>query len=277
MSHPYRKTPRSFTLAASSVVLAMAMGCTEEVASVSFIDVRAEEIGSSRAVIRFQTSRPTSCEVEYGTERDALTLRATDPSMDDDELDIDHEVALEDLQPDTTYFYRGYTVDADGQVFRSAIESFVTLASGVDADLRNVALLEEGAAVVQVSSNFGGAENDETWGANAAFDGLMSTEWATNGDGDDASVTIDLGQPRTLSAFGFRSRKMADGSSIIRSVQLIVDENTILGPYETPDPDGFYRFEIDPQVEATLVRIEAVTTSGGNSGAKEIQLFVPSN
>lgn len=274
MNHRLRCSPR---LVAAASVLILAAGCTEDLEPLEFTDIRAEEIGSSRAVIRFQTSRPTTCEVEYGTERDALTERATDPDMDDDELDVDHEVALEDLLAETTYYYRGYAVDQDGQISRSSISSFTTLASDVDAGLVNVALLESGAVVEQVSSNFGGAQNDETWGANAAFDGLMDTEWATSGDGDDAYVTIDLGQVRTLSAFGFRSRQMNDGTSIIESVQIIVDETITLGPFDTPDPTEVYQFDIEPALEATVVRIEAVTTTGGNSGAKEVQLFVRSD
>ncbi|MBW2628499.1 MAG: hypothetical protein JRE45_12830, partial [Deltaproteobacteria bacterium] len=47
---------------------------------------------------------------------------------------------------------------------------------------------------------------------------------------------------------------------------------TMMGPFETPDPDQRYIFEIAP-IRAQRVRVEAVTTTGGNSGVKEIELF----
>ncbi|MBW2686830.1 MAG: hypothetical protein JRE19_13075, partial [Deltaproteobacteria bacterium] len=77
---------------------------------------------------------------------------------------------------------------------------------------------------------------------------------------------------RDIEAFGFRSRKMTDGTSIITSVQIIFDGDTMMGPFATPDPDQRYTFEIAP-TRAQRVRVEAVTTTGGNSGVKEIEFF----
>jgi hypothetical protein len=63
-----------------------------------------------------------------------------------------------------------------------------------------------GAQVTAVSSNFGGAASGQAWGADHAFDGQMSTEWSSRGDGDDAFVEIDLGRPRKLTAFALVGR-----------------------------------------------------------------------
>lgn len=236
---------------------------------VRFSELRAEEVTSSRAVIRFTTSRPTSCEVEYGLANSRLDGRATDPSMVGEELLTTHAVPLEDLLAETTYFYRGFVVDSAGGEFRSAVESFTTLADS-DPMLTNHAL---GATISDVSSNFGSGTNDSTWGANNAIDGKMDTEWATQGDGDGAYIVIDLGQPRTLTRLGVRSRKMTDGTSIVKSVELTIDGGAPLGPFVTPNPDEAYGFELDPSVTGQVIRVDAVTTTGGNTGLKEIELL----
>ena len=69
-------------------------------------------------------------------------------------------------------------------------------------------------------------------------------------------------------------REMPDGSSIILAVRLIFEPGTIeRGPFSTPDPAEFYRFEFNESIVVRSVLIEAVETTGGNSGAKEIQFF----
>jgi hypothetical protein len=240
---------------------------------VEILELRVEEITSTRAVVRFATSAPTTCEAEYGTAPNALNQSAFDPSMGGTLFAIDHNVPIEDLTPGTTYYYRARASTADERTFLSGIQEFTTLAAPALTSV-NVALITTGSQVTQVSSNFGGASNDATWGANNAFDGLMSTEWATNGDGDGASVSLDFGSERTIEGFGFRSREMPDGSSIILAVRLIFEPGTIeRGPFSTPDPAEFYRFEFNESIVVRSVLIEAVETTGGNSGAKEIQFF----
>ena len=241
---------------------------------VEILELRAEEIAATRAVIRFATSAPTTCEAEYGIAANALNQSAFDPSMTGALFAIDHNVPIEDLMPGTTYYYRAKASTEDERTFFSGVKEFTTLAAAALSSV-NIALITTGSQVVDVSSNFGGASNDATWGANNAFDGLMTTEWATNGDGDAASVSLDFGNERTLSGFGFRSREMPDGSSIILAVRLIFEPGTVeLGPFPTPSPAEFYRFEFEESIVARSVRIEAVETTGGNSGAREIQFFV---
>ena len=46
-----------------------------------------------------------------------------------------------------------------------------------------------------------------------------------------------------------------------------------MGPFDTPDPDQLYTFTFTSSVTARSARIEAVQTTGGNTGAKEIQFF----
>jgi len=90
-------------------------------------------------------------------------------------------------------------------------------------------------------------------------------------------VTLDLGQVRSLVQVAYRSRRMTDGSSIVNKFQLLVVDDSanpfVLGPYETPDPSQLYTFDVNPPVNVERIRFEALETTGGNTGAKEIQLF----
>ncbi len=243
--------------------------------AIEFSDLRVEEIAADRAVVRFDTSVPSSCEVEYGPAMDQLNGTATDPDMEPGQLALDHDVPLEDLDPETTYYLRAVATDGDGQTaYSNTIQFATTAADDPTAGLTNVALLAQGTTVVAVSSNFGGGDNDSTWGVHRALDGLMNTEWATAGDGDDAFVSLDFGQTRTLSHFAYRSRMMNDGTSIVTRVQLLVDGQVVLGPVDTPEHQERYVFEFDPALETREIRFEAVETTSGNTGAKEIQLFI---
>ena len=141
--------------------------------------------------------------------------------------------------------------------------------------LTNFAALDQGSTVPAVSSNFGDAANNATWGADNAIDGRMSTEWATSGDGDDAWIDVDFGQHRQITRVEFRSRVMPDGTSIILSLQIRFDDGPAFGPFSTPDPDVLYEFDLESSVIARRVLVEAMTTTGGNTGAHEIRLLGP--
>ena len=256
--------------------------------SVEFTDLRAERITATSAMVRFNTSRLTTCEAQYGVVESALDRVSTDPMMGTARA-LEHNVPLEGLAPGTTYYYRARATDEEGDTFLSDLGQFTTLSldeipepgSLVDpAGLVNVATLASGSSVISVSSNFGGGSIASVWGANSAFDGDMASEWATNGDGDDAFIEVDFGRERTITRFGFRSRKMADGSSVITSLRLLISTDAastalVKGPFETPDPDQTYLYDFAAPVTARRIRLEAVTTTGGNTGAKEIQFFGP--
>jgi len=241
----------------------------------AFVNLRAEDVSGTRAVIRFGTSRPTTCEAEYGLEQASLDRSATDPTMGPELYALDHEVPLEDLLPSTRYYYRARATDEQGATFRSEILQFVTDAAPVVSALTNFATLDQGSTIAAVSSNFGGAANNATWGADNAIDGRMATEWATNGDGDEAWIDVDFGQQRQITRVEFRSRVMPDSTSIILSVQLRFDGGPALGPFSTPDPDVLYEFDLETAVIARRVLVEAMTTTGGNTGAREIRLLGP--
>jgi len=66
---------------------------------------------------------------------------------------------------------------------------------------------------------------------------------------------------------------MTDGTSIIERVRLVFADGSMLGPYNTPDPDQVYRFDFPAPVDTSTVRLEAVMTTGGNTGIKELELY----
>ncbi len=175
-------------------------GCDDDRSSgadggdVAFINLRAEDVSSTRAVIRFGTIRPTTCETEFGQDAAALDRSATDPTMGPELYALDHQVPLEDLLPATQYYYRARATDEQGVIFRSAIQQFVT----------------EDAPVAPMLTNF-------------------------------ASL----------------------------------DQGSVLAPYSTPDPDVLYGFDLETAISARRVFVEAVTTTGGNTGAREIRLLGP--
>lgn len=253
------------------------LGCGGEQGTTELSELRVEEIGSNRAVVRFETTQPTSGEVAFGTSKNELDQTGTDIAMYLGDLSFTHEVPLEDLEPDTKYYWRLEAVDRDDVALRSDLDSFTTDEPDPDAEPEpegdNVALLSAGAEVFEVSSNWGGGDDDSAYGANHAFDGKLASEWASDGDADEAWIELEFGELRTITSWAFRSRHMADGTGIIHKVELAFDGDTERGPFEVPDPAQRYVFPIEPPVEASRVRIKAVETSGGNTGAREISFY----
>jgi hypothetical protein len=180
-------------------------------ARLEFTNLRIEELGPYRAVLRFTTSRDTTCEAEFGVTSANLDRTATDPNMDPGTYLTEHEVPLEDLTPKTKHYVVARAEDEMGEVFRSAVVEFTTTAGAAVDSLVNVAAAAQGSTVSAVSSNFGLGANDSTWGANKAFDGQMATEWATNGDGDGAFVEVDLGQSRSFTPGSRRALRVRSG------------------------------------------------------------------
>jgi hypothetical protein len=236
-------------------------------APMAFSNVRVEAIGAERAEVLFDTSRATACDVVFGEKADAMDKTATDPAMAPGSMSMIHKVPLEGLKPKTTYFYR-----ARAGGLMAPVAQFTTL-EGSNVGGVNVALESKGTSVAGVSSNYGGGDPHSSFGAYKAIDGDLATEWSSNGDGDAAWLELDLGQVRSLTKLGFRSRSMLDGSSIIQKLRLVFDGGaSTQGPFDTPDPNVRYVIDLAP-VQARKVRVEAVKTSGGNSGAREIELY----
>ena len=134
-----------------------------------------------------------------------------------------------------------------------------------------LSILEQGAAITEVSSNYRGAANDQHWGVNEAFDNDTRSEWSSDGDGDDAFFEIDLGGPAHVKAVELWSRTTPDGSGQIYSFTLTADDGTVLGPFLIPDVHQAHMFEID--LETATLRFDVGDSSGGNTGLVEFRVL----
>ena len=141
-------------------------------------------------------------------------------------------------------------------------------APGIEGE--NLALLENGASVVSVSSNYQDRPNDSAFGANNALDGDPATEWSSNGDGDEAWIEIELPEEMQVRTIGFWTRTMGESAQVF-SVRVVTDRDEIYGPFELGDAASVYYFDTD--FTAQRLRFEAVDTSSGNTGAIEIEVY----
>lgn len=235
----------------------------EEVAPFEEIAVSGPHVEPDRsgeaAVLTVETSIDAICAVSYGI-GDPVGDIATDTQMEP-EGHSEHRVTLSGLRPGTQYSYRLQGVGSDGRLYRSEVLTFSTPEAPRSAIGRNLA---EGAEILEVSSEF-----SSSFAAANAVDGDVGTEWSTAGDGDDAFVTIDLGTEAEVDAVLFRTRRMSDGSAITRTFTVTIDEDETLGPFAAgPEP-------VDVSFRGRVLRFDVEESSGGNTGAVEIEVYEP--
>ena len=134
----------------------------------------------------------------------------------------------------------------------------------------NLALLANGARVSAVSSKFDGGSDSSMFGATQAIDGDIRTEWSTDGDGTAAWIEIELPQRTHVHGLGFWTRTMGT-SAEIQSFRVITDSGEIFGPFQLSGPEAIQY--VDTDFVAIRLRFEAVETTGGNTGAIEIEVY----
>jgi hypothetical protein len=258
--------------ATSMSVPEVSTGVTSEIQSLE--DVTAGEppqivdITDADAVLIFESSIPLACSVVYGTTPDYGQI-AVDQDMNGG-AHTDHHPLLLGLEPDSEYHYRVQGTAADGTLYVGEDGTFRTLPAQETTEV-NLASLQAGARVVAASSNFGGAANDGTWGANSAIDGNRGTAWSSNGDGNDAFIEIELAEPAQVYAVEVWTRSMSDGTAQVLAFTLTTDRGDVLGPFELADAAEPYRFDID--VVTHSLRLDVVDSSGGNTGLVEFAVY----
>ena len=229
---------------------------------------RIADLSDQDGTLLFVSSVPLACSVVYGETPDFGHV-----SVDQDMAGgahTDHHPALSGLKPDTLYYYRVQGTATDGTLYASAVMTFRTSKQAAAGPV-NLASLEEGAQIVAVSSNYGGAANDGSWGANSAIDGQRTTAWSTNGDGDAGFVEIALAREARLGAVEVWTRTMSNNTAQIYRFTLTTDSGEVLGPFELPDASKPYRFAVD--VTAKSLRLDVVASNGGNVGLVEFAAY----
>jgi len=227
------------------------------------------ELDDSAATFSFDTTLATLSSTAYGKTANfgsSIRMSSAEPSLN-------HRMDLLALTPNTTYHHNTIVVDQQGEIYPPFIGSFKTLENDEESQPKqnNVALLSLGASIHAVSSNWNNGGNSSAFGANNTIDGDPSSEWSSNGDGNDAFIEIDLGQIYSISSIGFWTRKMTDSAKISQFEVFDVDDNS-LGIFTLPDAKQRYIFDI-PTGNHQFLRFEAVSSNGGNTGAKSIEIY----
>jgi hypothetical protein len=235
----------------------------------SELSFESDSLDPGRGIFRVTTTEPAICSITWG-ETEAMGNQNNSLSMNGTGI-IQHDVILPGAMPGETYYFRLQGSTADGQLFQSELGTFTLpepeapVGGGSVDHGENLAL---GASVVEVSSEF-----SASFAASRALDGDLSTEWSTRGDGDDGFVVIDLGSVMNIGGVAFVTRSMADGSAITDQFTVSVDGGERLGPFRagTSADHGFVALGANGRV----LRFDIASSTGGNTGAVEIQVFGP--
>jgi hypothetical protein len=215
--------------------------------------------GGQQATLTVRTKRPLACKVLYGTDANTSEGSAVEKPAS---ARLRHRITIGGLAPRTQYFYRVQGADSNGRKHYSKVLTFYTAGpEGLRTPGKNVAV---GAKVTGVSSQLSLISR----GANAV-DGDQQTEWVSKGDGDKAWISIDLGRVVQLGGVGFRTRSLGDGTAIIRSITVTGDDGKAHGPYRL----GMGVTVINLKLTTRMLRFDAVSTTGGNTGAIEIEAY----
>ena len=223
---------------------------------------------------------------------------STDPTIDlsrteTTEVESDPELGLSGLDSNTDYTVAGCFIDTNAEVCcaRPIPLGFTTSADMDNSDEKseeecyddNAALLDAGASVVDVSSNYGNGDMDSSFGGNKAIDGRSASAWSSFGDGDDAYILVKLAQAQPLAGVGVWSREMV-GSSQIASFSLTLSNSmgpdrciTFLGPYDLPDTKSLYKFNLSKELDNGKIydeiRLDVDTSNGGNTGLRTLEVY----
>ena len=239
-----------------------------------------EHLGEGAAVLRVETTIDVICSVVYGEDQ-RYGSQSTDVDMLGGLPHAQHGAPLRGLLTDTLYHFRLQGAAPDGALYISEDLTFRTpLApepeeepaqereeASASAPGLNLASSASGARVIALSSTFA---NDPRWAGENAIDGDPLTEWASDGDGDDAFITIALRDAAQLSAIGLWTRSMG-ATAQIQHFQVITESGTVLGPFEVVGADALQTYPIS--VRAQRLRFEVVASSGGNTGLVELAVF----
>lgn len=231
-------------------------------------DVQVFDVTDTTARVNFVGTIPLACYLVYGTDEN-FGFVTNDPDMAQAAI-IDHNPVLLDLEPDTEYVFRMQGIGEDGVIYVSELYRFRTLPTS-EVSSENLLSPENGAVVIEVSSNFGNQPNDGRWGILNAFDGNPATEWSSNGDGDDAYFVVELSGEHRIHTIEYRTRAMNDGTAITEAFTITTDSGEVYGPFEVEAYTDLTTFEVD--FVAKTLRYDVERSTGGNTGIIDIAVY----
>ena len=231
----------------------------------------ADAVDPTNGIFRVETTEPMICAIVWG-ETEALGRFNNSLSMNGTGI-TDHDVRLPGAEAGRAYHFVVQGTTADGTLYRSAPGTFTIPAADVAPPSEGPAIdvggnLATDAVVVDTSSEF----SDSFAGA-FAIDGDLATEWSTAGDGDDGSITLDLGAAQGIVAVDFVTRSMADGSAVTSTFTVSVDGAAAVGPFPASSPATRRLAQLE--VTGRLLQFDVAESTGGNVGAVEIRVFAP--
>jgi hypothetical protein len=243
-----------------------------DLADILKTEIQVVNITSTSATVTAETTIDVACAVAFGTTTEYGQL-AVDQDMGG-AGHSDHGPQLTGLEPDTVYHLTFGGIGPDGTVYGYKDLTFRTKPADAKPASRsqgeNLALARNGGRVTRVSSNYGSPSMDSSFGANNAFDGNASTQWSSQGDGNGAWIEIELAQVSQVNSLGFWTRTMGT-SAQIASLRVITDRGETFGPFDLADASAVHYFDVD--ITAKILRFETVDSSGGNTGAVEIEVY----
>jgi hypothetical protein len=228
------------------------------------------DIGPTIATVLAETSIPMACAAVFGPTPEYGQI-ATDTDMAGGGHQ-DHHPLLTGLEPDTVYYVRLQGVGPDGTLYQSEEYTFRTAEAEAEAVEigPNLALPENGGRLVGSSSNYGGGADDSSFGALNATDGNAATQWSSDGEGDEAWIELELAEETRVTRLGFWTRTMGS-SAQIEQFEVTTDRGETYGPFELADAAQTHYFDTD--FVAKRLRFDVLSSSGGNTGAVEIEVY----
>ena len=231
-------------------------------------EFEADPTNPQRGIFGVTTSEPMICAIVWG-ETDALGRFNNSLSMNGTGI-TDHDVYLPDAIAGRTYHYVVQGTTADGTLYRSDLATFTIPRNSrpttpTSTPSQNLAL---DANVIDVSSEF-----SDSYAATNAIDGAGTTEWSSAGDGNDAFITLELVEAAPIGTVAFITRSMLDGTATTHTYTVTLDGGTTLGPFPAGTPADPTPSNID--ATARTLRFDVDTSTSGNVGAVEIQVFAP--
>ncbi|MGD9701185.1 MAG: discoidin domain-containing protein [Acidimicrobiia bacterium] len=276
-----RRRAIAMLMVASVVLVTAACGSDDDGGAAAgdvrpFSEVQADEFvfeadptNLARGIFRVTTTEPMICAVVWGETEDfgnvnnSLAMNGTGI--------VDHDVFLPGAEPGRTYYFQVQGSTADGTLYRSETATFTipepeTTLPAEDVDRGEN--LAQGATVLAVSSEF-----SDGFAAVYAIDDSGTTEWSSAGDGDEAFITIDLGEDRDIAGVEFITRSMLDGTAITETFTVTIDDGETFGPFPAGTP--VERNFAAVGASGRIVRFDVDTSTGGNVGAVEVRVLAP--